>query len=84
MRLVFKGFEWRFTPGIATFPRPDWMDGVTAGCAEEADPSNVATDGKRRADEAARARKAALAQPQPDPAHSQDVGPATTDTSASD
>jgi hypothetical protein len=84
MRLVFKGFEWRFTPGIATFPRPDWMDGITAGCTEEADPSNQDDDRKHRVDAAARARLAALAHPRPDAAGSQDVGPAATDTSDSD
>lgn len=84
MRLVFKGFEWRFAPGIATFPRPDWMDGITAGCNEEADPSNQDDERKKRVDEAARARRAALAHPRPDAARSQDVGPAETDTSDSD
>jgi len=84
MRLVFKGFEWRAVAEIATFPRPDWMSGVASGCDEEADLSNKQEDRNKRLDEAARARRAALAHSQPDPASSQDPGPAATDTSDSD
>jgi hypothetical protein len=77
LRLVFKGFEWVFTPGIATFPRPDWMDGITAGCTEEAD-----DDRMQRVDEAEHGRKAGLHAPrQPDVSGSEDAGPAATDTS---
>jgi hypothetical protein len=84
MRLVFKGYEWRFTPGIATWPRPDWMDGITAGCNEGADPAKQEEEErKKRVDVAARAHAAALAHPRPDSAGSQDVGPAETDTSDS-
>jgi hypothetical protein len=77
MRLVFKGFEWVFTPGVATFPRPDWMDGVTAGCNEEADPTNQDDERKKRVDEAERARLAALARPDVDPMSSDDVSSTT-------
>jgi hypothetical protein len=84
MRLVFVGYEWGFVAGIATFPRPDWMNGVTAGCNEEADASTNDDDKRKRIDEAARARKAALAHHTPDPASGQDGGPTATDTSDSD
>jgi len=84
MRLVFVGFEWGVVAGIATFPRPDWMDGVTAGCNEQADASTKDDDQQRRIDEAVRARRAAHAHSQPDPASGKDVGPATTDTSDAD
>ncbi|HUL64399.1 MAG TPA: hypothetical protein VLW55_07265 [Burkholderiaceae bacterium] len=83
LRLVFVGFEWRPVSEIATFPRPDWMDGVTAGCNEEADASKR-DDRHTRVDEAARAHRAALAQHHPDPTGSTDIGPATTDASDSE
>jgi hypothetical protein len=79
MRLVFKGFEWRPTAAVATFPRPDWMDGLASGCNDPSDPSKHA-----RIDEAARARKTALlSHHQPDPAGSPDVGPTTPDPTES-
>lgn len=67
MRLVFKGFEWRATFGVATFPRPDWMAGLASGAADPTDPSNKHDDRNSKEDDAARARKAALlAHHQPD------------------
>jgi hypothetical protein len=82
MRLVFKGYEWRFTPGIAMFPRPDWMDGITAGCNEDADPSARNDENRKRAEEAARARRAVLqATQQHEASGTEDAGPAATDTS---
>jgi hypothetical protein len=80
MQLVFKGFEWVFAPGISTFPRPDWMDGITAGCTEEAD-----DDRRQRIDEAEHARKANLqAAQQEEVSGGEDAGPAQTDTSATE
>ena len=79
MRLVFKGFEWRAVAEIATFPRPDWMNGLSSGSDDPADPSTKRED-HNRINEAARARKAAPVQ-QPDSANSQDIGPAGTDNS---
>ena len=85
MRLVFKGYEWRFTPGIATFPRPDWMDGITAGCTEEADPSRQDEERRKQSAEAARHRKAALQlNHQPDVSGGEAAGTASTDTSDSE
>jgi|SRR5215467_678258 len=84
MQLVFKGFEWVFTPGIATFPRPDWMDGATAGCTQEADSSIQDDERRKEMEEAERHRRAALAHPNPNAASSQDVGAAATDTSDAD
>ncbi len=84
MRLVFKGFEWRLTAGIATFPRPDWMDGLASGCDDPSDPSTKRDDRGRRVDELARARNAAqLAAHQPDPT-ADDGGPKTQGASDSD
>jgi hypothetical protein len=66
MRLVFKGYEWRFSPGIATFPRPDWMDGITAGVTDEADESRQQEEERKRASAVAHARHSAVPQPGPD------------------
>jgi hypothetical protein len=82
MRLVFKGFEWRAVAEIATFPRPDFMNGLSSGSDDPADPSTKRDD-HNRINEAARARKAALVQ-QPDSASSQEFGPASADNSESE
>lgn len=81
MRLVFKGFEWRATAGIATFPRPEWMDGLASGCDDPSDPSTRHDDRNKRIDEVARARKAASAtHAQSDPAGTPDTGASTQDS----
>jgi len=82
MRLVFKGFEWRAVAEIATFPRPDWMNGLSSGSDDPADPSTKRDD-HHRINEAARARKPAPVQ-QPDSASSHDIGPAGADNSESE
>jgi len=74
MRLVFKGYEWRSTFGVATFPRPEWMDGLASGSDDPSDPST------KHVDEGARARKTALAaHHQPDPASTADDAATTPD-----
>jgi hypothetical protein len=80
LKLVFKGFEWVFTPGVATFPRPDWMDGITAGSTQDAD-----DDRRRRFDAAKLARMAAAhAPPQPHVPGGEEAGSAATDTGATE
>jgi len=80
LQLVFKGFEWVFTPSVATFPRPDWMDGITAGCTQDAD-----DDRRLRFDATKLARMAAAhAPPQPHVSGGEETGPATTDTGATE
>jgi hypothetical protein len=81
MRLVFKGFEWRPTAEIATYPRPDWMDGLSSGCDDAADPSSKRND-HHRINEVARVRTAAPVQQ--DSASSQDIGPAGAESSESE
>ena len=80
LQLVFKGFEWVFTPSVATFPRPDWMDGITAGCTQEAD------DERRLRSHAPKPAHmaAAHATPQPHAPGGEDAGPAASDTGATE
>lgn len=84
MRLVFKGFEWRATAGIATYPRPDWMGGLASGCDDPSDPSTKHDDRNTRIDELARARKAALAAAQQPDSAPLDGGPKSQNASDPD
>lgn len=64
-RLVCVGWEWRPGISVATWPRPAWMDGITAGINEQANGAKHDDDGDRRAADAARARRLAMAHLQP-------------------
>lgn len=77
-RLVCVGWQWRPGISVATWPRPAWMDGITAGLNDPASTPKHDDDADRRAGDVVRARRLAMAHLQPAAHPAPGTGPTDT------